>query len=104
MLEARPTLVQSGLEMPWVLSGYRNSGSLTYETISIDTRYGNSRTGNKNREPKGQNCKADSAWDRCAPEQLPGGAQDRCRWDPVRCKASRLISYWALWPSNCGWP
>src|SRR6266436_4904436 len=76
-----------GLEMPWVLSGCRNSSNLTNEEIySKNTRYGNSRTGSRNREPEGQDCKADSAWDRCAPEQLPGGAQDRCRWDPAGAK------------------
>src|SRR5271168_4542992 len=65
--------------MPWVLLGCWESSNLTNERISISTHYGNSRTGNRSKRPKGKNCKADSAWNRRAPEKLPGVPQDRCR-------------------------
>src|ERR1700746_2620847 len=67
--------------MPWVLSGCWESSNLTNERIFLETHYGNSRTGNPSKRPKGKNCKADSAWNRRAPEELPGVPQDRC-WRP----------------------
>src|SRR5271165_2335896 len=68
--------------MPWVLSGCWESSNLTNERISISTHNGNSRTGKRSKRPKGKNCKADSAWNRRAPEGLPGVPQDRC-WGPA---------------------
>src|SRR5271165_7298303 len=64
--------------MPWVLSGCWESSNLTNERISISTHNGNSRTGKTSKRPKGKNCKADSAWNRRAPEGLSGVPQNRC--------------------------
>src|SRR6516165_8318623 len=68
--DRRPPIAVIGLEMPWVLSGCRNSSNLTYENIPIKAHYGNGRTGNNSKRPKGKNRKGDLSWDRYARKQL----------------------------------
>src|SRR5271157_2867128 len=87
--------------MPWVLSGCRESSNLTNERISISTHNGNSRTGKRSKRPKGKNCKADSAWNRRAPEGLPGVPQDRC-WGPATGAELQSGEAYALWLQAAG--
>src|SRR5271166_3461689 len=87
--------------MPWVLSGCWESSNLTNERISISTHNGNSRTGKRNKRPKGKNCKADSAWNRRAPEGLPGVPQDRC-WGPATGAELQSGEAYALWLQAAG--
>src|SRR5271168_231552 len=87
--------------MPWVLSGCWESSNLTNERISLKTHYGNSRTGKTNKRPKGKNCKADSARNRCAPARLPGVPQDRCR-GPATGAELRSGEAFALWLQAVG--
>src|SRR5271157_2213534 len=82
--------------MPWVLSGCWESSNLTNERISLKTHYGNSRTGNTSKRPKGKNCKADSAWNRRTPKWLPGVPQDRC-WGPAAGAELHSGEAFALW-------
>src|SRR5271165_5838498 len=87
--------------MPWVLSGCWESSNLTNERISISTHNGNSRTGKRSKRPKGKNCKADSAWNRRAPEGLPGVPQDRC-WGPATGAELQSGEAFALWLQAAG--
>src|SRR5271169_5569508 len=87
--------------MPWVLSVCWESSNLTNDRISISTHNGNSRTGKRSKRPKGKNCKADSAWNRRAPEELRGVPQDLC-WGLATGAELQSVEAYALWLQAAG--